>query len=223
MPVLPSGSSGQAMPRFTRLIEGYRRFRNDGWPKERERWTELAQGQNPKVMVMACADSRTDPAMIFDAHPGEIFVVRNIAALAPPYETTAGLHGTSAALEFGVTQLEVEEILVLGHGSCGGCGAALTGTFDGAAPGEGRFIADWVSMLHPVRDQVRAHHHDVDADAVREMEWEAVKLSLGNLRTFPWIAERERAGKLKLHGAHFAIAEGVLYVLDEAEGTFRPA
>jgi carbonic anhydrase len=211
------------MPRFTRLIEGYRRFRNDGWPKERERWTELAQGQNPKVMVMACADSRTDPAMIFDAHPGEIFVVRNIAALAPPYETTAGLHGTSAALEFGVTQLEVEEILVLGHGSCGGCGAALTGTFDGAAPGEGRFIADWVSMLHPVRDQVRAHHQDIDAEAVREMEWEAVKLSLANLRTFPWIAERERAGKLKLHGAHFAIAEGVLYVLDETEGTFRPA
>jgi carbonic anhydrase len=211
------------MPRFTRLIEGYRRFRNDGWPKERERWTELAQGQSPKVMVMACADSRTDPAMIFDAHPGEIFVVRNIAALAPPYETTAGLHGTSAALEFGVTQLEVEEILVLGHGSCGGCGAALTGTFDGAAPGEGRFIADWVSMLHPVRDQVRAHHQDIDAEAVREMEWEAVKLSLANLRTFPWIAERERAGKLKLHGAHFAIAEGVLYVLDETEGTFRPA
>jgi carbonic anhydrase len=211
------------MPRFTRLIEGYRRFRNNDWPKERERWAELAQGQSPKVMVMACADSRTDPAMIFDAHPGEIFVVRNIAALAPPYETTAGLHGTSAALEFGVTQLEVEEILVLGHGSCGGCGAALTGTFDGAAPGEGRFIADWVSMLHPVRDQVRAHHQDIDAEAVREMEWEAVKLSLANLRTFPWIAERERAGKLKLHGAHFAIAEGVLYVLDETEGTFRPA
>jgi carbonic anhydrase len=211
------------MPRFTRLIEGYRRFRNDGWPKERERWAELAQGQSPKVLVMACSDSRTDPAMIFDAHPGEIFVVRNIAALAPPYETNPGLHGTSAALEFGVTQLEVEEILVLGHGSCGGCGAALTGAFEGAPPGEGQFIADWVSMLHPARDAVLAHHHAIDADAVREMEWEAVKLSLANLRTFPWIAERERAGRLKLHGGHFAIAEGVLYVLDEAEGTFHPA
>jgi carbonic anhydrase len=211
------------MPRFTRLIEGYRRFRDNEWPKERERWAELAEGQSPKVMVMACADSRSDPAQIFDTTPGEIFVVRNIAALAPPYETTAGLHGTSAALEFGVTQLEVEEILVLGHGSCGGCGAALTGKFDDCPPGEGRFIADWVSMLHPVRDAVRAHHHQIDAEAVREMEWEAVKLSLANLRTFPWIAEREKAGKLKLHGAHFAIAEGVLYVLDEAEGTFRPA
>jgi carbonic anhydrase len=211
------------MPRFTRLIEGYRRFRDNEWPKERERWTELAEGQSPKVLVMACADSRTDPAMVFDARPGEIFVVRNIAALAPPYETTPGLHGTSAALEFGVTQLEVEEILVMGHGSCGGCAAALTGKFDDAPPGEGRFISDWVSMLHPVRDEVRAHHHDIDADAVREMEWEAVKLSLANLRTFPWIAEREQEGRLKLHGAHFSIAEGRLYVLDEAEGTFHPA
>jgi carbonic anhydrase len=210
------------MPRFTRLIEGYRRFRDNEWPKERERWTELAEGQSPKVLVMACADSRTDPAMVFDARPGEIFVVRNIAALAPPYETSPGLHGTSAALEFGVTQLEVEEILVLGHGSCGGCAAALTGQFDGAPPGEGQFIADWVSMLDPVRDRVRAHHHGVDAEAVREMEWEAVKLSLANLRTFPWIAERENEGRLKLHGGHFSIAEGRLYVLDEAEGTFHP-
>ena len=211
------------MPRFTRLIEGYRRFREREWPRERERWSELAEGQSPKVMVIACADSRTDPAQIFDTKPGEIFVVRNIAALAPPYETTAGSHGVSSALEFGVTQLEVEEILVLGHGSCGGCAAALTGQFDGAASGEGRFIANWVSMLHGARDQVREHHHELDADAVLEMEWEAVKLSLANLRTFPWIAERERAGRLKLHGAHFSIAEGRLYVLDEVEGTFHPA
>jgi carbonic anhydrase len=211
------------MPRFTRLIEGYRRFRQHEWPQERERWAELAEGQSPKVMVIACADSRTDPAQIFDTRPGEIFVVRNIAALAPPFETTAGYHGVSAALEFGVTQLEVEEILVLGHGSCGGCGAALTGQFDGAPSGAGRFIANWVSMLHGARDQVRERHREIDSDAVLEMEWEAVKLSLANLRTFPWIAERERAGQLKLHGAHFSIAEGRLYVLDEVEGTFHPA
>lgn len=210
------------MPRFTRLVEGYRRFRENGWPQERERWSELAEGQSPKVMVIACADSRTDPAQIFDTRPGEVFVVRNIAALAPPFETSPGHHGVSAALEFGVTQLEVEEILVLGHGSCGGCAAALTGQFDGAPSGEGHFIANWVSMLKPARDQVRAHHDHIDPDAVREMEWEAVKLSLANLRTFPWIAEREKAGRLKLHGAHFSIAEGRLYVLDEAEGTFHP-
>ncbi len=210
------------MARFTRLIEGYRRFRETRWPKERERWSELAEGQSPKVMVIACADSRTDPAEIFDTRPGEIFVVRNIAALAPPYETTAGFHGVSAALEFGVTQLEVEEILVLGHGSCGGCTAALTGQFEGTEPGEGQFIADWVSMLHEARDRVRAGHGSIDPDAIREMEWEAVRVSLANLRTFPWIAEREKDGRLKLHGAHFSIAEGRLYVLDEAEDRFRP-
>jgi len=211
------------MPRLTRLIEGYRRFRKNEWPRERERWSDLAEGQNPKVMVIACSDSRTDPALIFDTHPGEIFVVRNIANLAPPFETTAGFHGVSAALEFGVTQLEVEEILVLGHGSCGGCAAALTGQFDDAPPGGGRFIASWVSMLHQARDKVRATHSSIDSGAVLEMEWEAVKLSLANLRTFPWIAEREKNGRLKLHGAHFSIAEGRLYLLDEAEGTFSPA
>ncbi len=211
------------MPRLTRLIEGYRRFRSSRWPNERERWSELAEGQSPKVMVIACSDSRVDPAEIFDTRPGEIFVVRNIANLAPPFETTAGYHGVSAALEFGVTQLEVEEVLVLGHGSCGGCAAALTGQFDGAPSGEGRFIANWVSMLHPVRDRVRAKHSELNADAALEMEWEAVKLSLANLRTFPWIAEREKAGLLKVHGAHFSISEGRLYVLDETEGNFRPA
>lgn len=211
------------MARLTSLIEGYRRFREDDWPKERARWSELAEGQSPKVMVIACSDSRVDPAQIFNTGPGEIFVVRNVANLAPPYETTAGLHGVSAALEFAVTQLEVEELLVLGHGSCGGCAAALTGQFDGAEPGAGHFIADWVRQLRQARDRVRSRHQQIDAEAILDMEWEAVKVSLANLRTFPWIAERERNGRLQLHGAHFSIAEGRLYVLDEPEGTFRPA
>ena len=211
------------MQRLSSLIEGYRRFRSSRWPLERERWSELAEGQSPKVMVIACSDSRVDPAEIFDTRPGEIFVVRNVANLAPPYEPTKGLHGVSAALEFAVTQLEVEEIVVLGHGSCGGCAAALTGQFDGAEPGEGHFIADWVGQLKEAREKVRSRHSGVDAEAILEMEWEAVKLSLANLRTFPWIAEREREGRLQLHGAHFSIAEGRLYVLDEAEENFRPA
>lgn len=210
------------MPRFTSLIEGYRRFRETAWPKERQRWSELAEGQSPKVMVIACSDSRTDPAEIFDTKPGEIFVVRNVANLAPPYETTGSYHGVSAALEFAVTQLEVEEILVLGHESCGGCAAALSGQFEEASAGEGRFIASWVSMLHPARDRVRATHGSIDAQAALAMEWEAVKLSLSNLRSFPFIEEREQQGRLKLHGAHFSIAEGRLYVFDEAEDSFRP-
>jgi carbonic anhydrase len=210
------------MPYLSQLIEGYRRFRRTHWPDERERWTELAEGQSPKVMILSCADSRVDPAHVFDARPGEIFVVRNIAALAPPYETSRGYHGVSAALEFAVTQLKVGEILVMGHGLCGGCAAALTGQFDDTEPGEGHFIADWVKMLDDARDHVRAHHREIDRAAFLDMEREAVKVSLANLRTFPWIAEREQAGDLRLHGAHFSIAEGRLYILDEAEGEFRP-
>ena len=210
------------MPYLNQLIDGYRRFREKDWSRERERWSELAEGQNPKVMVLACADSRVDPAHIFDARPGEMFVARNIAALAPPYETSSGFHGVSAALEFAVTQLEVGEILVMGHGLCGGCAAALTGQFDDTEPGEGHFIADWVRMLGSAREGVRARHAELNRDAFRDMEREAVKVSLANLRTFPWIAEREAAGRLKLHGAHFSISEGRLYVLDEAEGDFRP-
>ena len=211
------------MPYLSKLVEGYRRFRAESWGRERNRWAELADGQSPQVMILACADSRSDPAVIFDSRPGEIFVARNIAALAPPYETSSGFHGVSAALEFAVTQLEVGEILVMGHGMCGGCAAALTGQFDDVPPGEGHFIGDWVRMLSSARDEVRARHSELDRSAFLDMEHEAVKVSLANLRTFPWIAERERAGKLKLHGGHFSIAEGRLYILDEAEETFRPA
>src|SRR5687767_6589889 len=172
------------------LLQGYRRFREHGWSPERERWASLREGQEPKVMVIACSDSRVDPAQIFDVRPGEIFVVRNVAALAPPYETSRGFHGVSAALEFAVTQLGVGEILVMGHGLCGGCAAALTGQFDDTTPGEGHFIADWVRMLGQARDSIRKSHPDLGDQAFLAMEREAVKVSLANLRTFPWIASR---------------------------------
>src|SRR5215212_9215444 len=204
------------------LIDGYRRFRAEEWEDERERWSELAEGQSPQIMILSCADSRVDPAQIFDARPGEMFVVRNIAALTPPYETSSGYHGVSAALEFAVTQLEVGEILVMGHGMCGGCAAALPGQFEDTEPGEGHFIADWVRMLSGARDHIRALHPKLDPKAFLEMEREAVRVSLANLRTFPWICEREEVGSLRLHGAHFSIAEGRLYILDEAEEDFRP-
>ena len=210
------------MQQLDQLIEGYRRFREQDWARERDRWSELAEGQSPKIMILSCADSRVDPAQIFDARPGEMFVVRNIAALAPPYETSQGYHGVSSALEFAVTQLCVSDILVMGHGLCGGCAAALTGQFADTEPGEGHFIADWVSMLDGARDRVRAEHSELDRAAFLAMEREAVKVSLANLRTFPWISEREQAGSLSLHGGHFAIAEGALYMLDEAEDAFRP-
>src|SRR4051794_5000581 len=119
------------------LMEGYRRFRESGWAERRERWAALRQGQEPKVMVIACADSRTDPGLVFDADPGEFFVARNIAAMVPPFETNPGHHGVSAALEFAVQVLMVREIVVMGHGMCGGCKAALTQELQGSEPGRG--------------------------------------------------------------------------------------
>jgi carbonic anhydrase len=211
------------MTRFFDLIQGYHQFRSTEWQSERKRWSELAEGQSPKVMILACSDSRSEPAVIFDAKPGEIFVVRNVAALAPPYETTPGYHGVSAALEFAVTQLEVDDIVVMGHGLCGGCAAALTGQFDDTPHGKGQFIANWVSLLDSAKELVLARNEELDRKAFEEMELEAVRVSLANLRTFPFVAERENAARLRLHGSHFSIAEGKLYLLDEADGIFRPA
>ena len=212
------------MTLFTDLIDGYRRFRDTGWHAQRDRWAQLAEGQSPRVMVIACSDSRVDPAQIFDVSPGEIFVVRNVAALVPPCETGGGYHGVSAALEFAVTQLEVSEVVVMGHGMCGGCQAALTGAFAEAEPGEGGFISHWVDLLHDARLKVLADHGKVESeDARHAMEHEAVKTSLTNLRDFPFVAERERDGRLTLHGAWFAISSGLLHVLDEQTGEFEPA
>ncbi len=148
-----------------------------------------------------------------------MFVVRNVAAMVPPFELGGGYHGVSAAIEFAVTQLEVPEIVIMGHGACGGVNAALTRRFHEAAPGEGGFIASWIHLLDDAREQVLADHGDTPA-AGQAMELEAVKVSLANLRTFPFVSEREAAGTLKLHGAYFAIADGLLHVLDEAQGSF---
>ncbi len=211
------------MPLFRQMLDGYRRFRSSGWAEQRERWDELAVGQHPEVMVIACSDSRVDPTQIFDARPGEMFVVRNVAALVPPYEEDEAYHGVSAALEFAVTQIEVKELVVMGHGACGGCAAALTDRFKGAESGAGRFIARWVDMLDEARERVRRKYPDLGPDAVREMELEGVRISLRNLMAFPWVRDRVESGRLRLHGAYFAIADGVLHVLDTESGEFKPA
>jgi carbonic anhydrase len=212
------------MANFTDMVAGYRRFRATGWPQQRERWESLSSGQSPRVMVIACSDSRVEPSQIFDSRPGEIFVVRNVAALVPPFETTPGRHGVSAALEFAVQFLKVEEIVVMGHGMCGGCHAALHQTMAGTIPGQGGFIADWIRLLDDARDRVNAAYSGKPSHlAERAMELEAVKVSMMNLRSFPCIAEKEEAGALSVHGAFFAIGDGVLHVLDEASGAFEPA
>ncbi len=209
-------------PELDRLINGYRRFRETGWSPNRERWATLRDGQQPEIMVIACSDSRVDPAQIFDVDPGEIFVVRNVAAMVPPFETTPGHHGVSAALEFAVQVLKVKEIVVLGHGMCGGCKAALTRELHGTEPGEGGFVADWIALLDEARGPVVAQHGTEGRVAERAMEQAGVRVSIQNLRTFPCIRRKERSGELKLRGAFFAISDGVLHVMDEETGEFGP-
>ena len=209
------------MTGFTDLIEGYYRFRGNEWLEERERWAELSAGQAPKVMIIACSDSRVDPATIFGSRPGEVFVVRNVANLVPPFETGGTYHGVSAAVEFAVTKLKVEEIVVLGHGACGGVNAALTRSLEGAEPGEGGFVAKWIGLLDAARDKVVAEHGD-GADGQRALEQEGVRVSIANLMTFPFVQEAVEAGRLAIHGAVFAIADGKLRVLGEDE-RFDPA
>jgi len=208
---------------FSSLNDGYRRFREKMWHPQRDRWMQLREGQAPKVMVIACSDSRVDPAQVFDVDPGEIFVVRNVAAMVPPFETTPGHHGVSAALEFAVQVLKVEEIVVLGHGMCGGCAAALHQSMRGAEPGNGGFIADWIDLLDDAREEVAASHGIEGRSAERAMEEAAVKVSIANLRTFPCIRAKEGKGTLTLRGGFFAISDGILHWLDEATGTFGPA
>jgi carbonic anhydrase len=211
------------MPEFAQMLEGYRRFRSGTYNVQKERFDRLAdEGQSPKLMIIACSDSRVDPAQIFDVDPGEIFVVRNVAALVPPFETNPGHHGVSAALEFAVQFLKVKQIVVMGHGRCGGCQASLTRSMHGAEPGWGGFIADWIDLLDEARDEVAAKLGTEGREAERAMEMAAVKVSLANLRTFPCVAELESRGSLRLRGAFFAIADGVLHVLDEESGEFAP-
>ena len=211
------------MPEFATLIEGYRRFRAGQYREQHDRYDRLARdGQSPKLLVIACSDSRVDPAQIFDVDPGQIFVVRNVAALVPPFETSPGLHGVSAALEFAIQVLGVRQVIVLGHGMCGGCRVALTQELYGTEPGEGGFIADWIAMLDEAREPIAASLGTTGRAAERAMEEAGVKVSLANLRTFPCIRRKEREGSLKLRGAFFAISDGVLHLLDEASGVFEP-
>jgi carbonic anhydrase len=190
-----------------KLIEGYRKFRADTWPAERARYEALSVvGQSPRTLVIACSDSRVDPQTIFGTGPGELFVVRNVAALVPPYQPDSNYHGTSAALEFAVRVLKVKDIVVLGHAQCGGVRAMVEG-----APAEAQdFVETWVGIARPVLQTTPPD----DVDPLTHYEAQVVGLSLANLRGFPWIAEAEAAGTLTLHGMSFSIYTGLLSRLD---------
>jgi len=200
------------------LIAGYRRFRAEQWPKERERFEHLSSGQQPHTMVITCSDSRVDPSMIFGAAPGEMFIVRNVANLVPPYAPDAAYHGTSAALEFAVRALKVRHIVVLGHAQCGGVKALLEGT----PPSVSDFVGQWMQIATPARQRVMACCGHAD-DHTRQLacEHEVVKLSLENLQTFWWVRDAVKAGELRLHGCYFGIRTGELEVVG-TDGKFTP-
>lgn len=209
------------MPEFRALIDGYRRFRLGAYREQRERYDRLTQGQALKVMVIACSDSRVDPTRVFDAEPGQMFVLRNIANLVPPLSAISGQSSVAAALQYAVLSLEVHHIVVFGHGRCGGIAAALAGDFD--HPVAGRHVHAWMEFIAPARDAVRAAAAlSPDIDAQRALEQASVRLSLANLRTYPFVEAAEAAGKVKLHGAIFDIGEGVLKLLEPGTDQFQP-
>jgi carbonic anhydrase len=212
------------MPEFRTLVEGFRRFRSGAYVEQRQRYDALAnKGQSPKVMVIACCDSRVDPTRVFDTEPGQAFVLRNVANLVPPYCPDGAQHGASAAIEYAVTVLKVHHIVIFGHAHCGGIQASLDGTFDHAEEGSGGFISSWMSMIAPARDRIRAAAAmSPDIDAAAALELESIRIGIQNLRSFPFVAAAEAAGELHIQGTYFDIADGILRVLDHESGRFAP-
>jgi carbonic anhydrase len=197
-----------------RLLEGYRAYRETRWPALRALHRDLAErGQSPETLVIACADSRVDPATIFNAGPGELFVVRNVANLAPPFERGGGRHGVSAAIEFAVTQLKVRTILVMGHAQCGGVAAALA-----ERPRDpNSFLDEWIGLLDPAKTRLQGHQ----GDRQTALEHESIKVTLENLTTFPFVAAAIAEGRLKLEGARYGVADGSLELLNRESGAFE--
>jgi carbonic anhydrase len=202
------------------LADRFRRFKQRHFLPNAEQYEELATyGQTPEAMIISCSDSRVDPETIFGAMPGELFVVRNVANLIPPYETGGKFHGVSAAIEFAALNLRIKHLIVMGHSGCGGVKAALDQS--AAIQTEAQFISRWMSMLDDARLHVLASHQTrPHAEKQRALEKEGVKTAIKNLRTFPFISQLEDKGKLSLHGAYFDIATGTLSVLNHSRNEF---
>jgi len=204
------------------LLRGYRAFTKGRFIEERKRYQRLAEkGQAPETMMIACCDSRASPATIFNALPGQIFVVRNVANLVPPYMPDGDYHSTSAALEFAVQNLKVMHIVVLGHGRCGGIEAALNQSGNPFSPSD--FIGKWMELLAPATDMVAADQELSAVERQLALERISIRCSIANLRTFPFVGMRERNAQLSLHGAWFDISKGELWIMDPETGDFfRP-
>lgn len=203
------------MRTIEQLLEGYRRFRAGVYAEQAALYRDLGEGQSPAIMLIACADSRAEPSDIFAAAPGQLFVVRNVANLVPPYMPDGKLHGVSAALEYAVNVLKIEHIVVMGHGGCGGIQASLSG---GDNPDIGEFVTPWVSLLDEARQRV------LESDPINPqyaLELEGIESSLANLMSFPFVRRSVEAGTLALHGAWFAIKHGELHWRNGKTGRFE--
>jgi carbonic anhydrase len=201
------------------LLNGYHSFLEGRYSHEERRYRELAnEGQKPRTMVIACCDSRAAPETIFDCGPGELFVVRNVANLVPPYKPDGEYHGTSAALEFAVQSLKVESIVVLGHGRCGGIAASLDQGSKPLSPGD--FIGSWMNLVKPAAEIISANTLMTASERQRAMERVSIRFQLQNLRTFPCVSILEGKGRLTLHGAWFDISTGELSVMNPETGDF---
>ena len=207
------------MDPIEKLTGGFKRFRDGQFQQQRATYEDLVDhGQHPKIALVACADSRVDPATVLQADPGDLFMIRNVANLVPPFEEGGEFHGTSAALEFAVDHLEVEHILVLGHAHCGG----IRSMFDPSPAPANSFIAPWMSLVKSAYLRVEGTMPDASvAEKAHHCEKEAVLVSLENLMTFPNIRERVGAGRLRLHGWHVDIRSCTLQVYDPQQQHFE--
>lgn len=202
------------------LIAGYKRFRSEYYQDNKDQLAKLAAGQSPRVAIVACCDARVDPMTIFDATPGELFVIRNVANLVPPMESTGVYHGTSAALEFAITVLQVKDLVVLGHADCGGIKALLERSNEPTSS-EISYIDNWMGLAIKVKEKIMATMEGSDLlTRCMQCEREAIVLSLENLMTYEWIADRVHTKQLQLHGWHYSLRESVLSRYDVASGKF---
>lgn len=203
---------------FNKLIQGFGRFHSKYFLEKNKLYETLAkQGQSPEVLMIACSDSRNDPALVTESEPGDIFVVRNVAAIVPPYHPDDKYHGTSAAIEFAIKGLKVKDIVVMGHAQCGGMSALLNNT----GKSEFEFLENWIQIGRPAKDVVETALSDAPKEVKqRALEQAVILISLNNLMTFPWIKEGVAAGKITLHGWYFDLEKGRMLSLDFATGIF---
>ena len=208
------------MQDIDKFITGFKQFQRSYFGENQELFDKLKQSQQPRAMIVSCCDSRVDPAILTSSEPGDLFVVRNVANLIPPCEDDVGHHGISAALEFGVCSLGVEHIIVLGHSQCGGIRALMEDSYGSE---EGGFIAEWMSIAEPAREKVRRElpHKPIDLQA-QACEQAAILLSLENLLSFPWIAQRVNNRTLSLHGWYFDMSQGELLGFDAVSQALVP-